>query len=315
MKTKYQSIFVALLACAIILAIGIGSTSSNHRRQIAAASSPSQDAPITIVATGITTAKTTAPVIVDSGPIKITTSNHIYSNLIINNADRYGQYGISIDANANTISNIVLENITINNPHGMGICLYEDSGPATIENIVIYHCTINDAGDDNTSENNGWIAGIDIAEGDSDLTVSNIYLIDCEVNGSLESCYHTEQAPTKNNVVFLDNDAQNSGQKPNYTFGYGYLISGDVIFYGNAVENCVGGDVHYYGVYLLPFGVYQGNNITRIAQGNCKGISMYDGSNYTVILYSTDGNPVSQTIIIGGNNHEVSFPYYFIQTY
>jgi hypothetical protein len=265
MKTKYFGIFVALLACAIILAVGIGNASSNHHRQIAAASSPSQDSPVTIVATGITTAKTTIPVIVDSGPIKIKTSNHTYSNLIINDADRYGQYGISIDANANTISNIVLENITINNPHGMGICLYEDSGPATIENIVIYHCTINDAGDDNTSENNGWIAGIDIAEGDSDLTVSNIYVIDCEVNGSLESCYHTEQAPTKNNVVFLDNDAQNSGQKPNYTFGYGYLISGDVIFYGNAVENCVGGDVHYYGVYLLPFGVYQGNNILMVS--------------------------------------------------
>ena len=251
----------------------------------------------------------------DSRPIKITTSNHTYSNLIINNANRYGQYGISIDANANTISDIVLENITINNPHGMGICLYEDSGPATIENVVIYHCTINDAGDDNTSENNGWIAGIDIAEGDSDLTVSNIYVIDCEVNGSLESCYHTEQAPTKNNVIFLDNDARNSGQKPSYTFGYGYLISGDVIFYGNTAENCAGGDVYYHRVYSLPFGVDQENTITRIAQGNCKGISMYDGSSYTVILYSVDGNPVSQTITVGGNNYEVSFPYYFIQTY
>ena len=52
-----------------------------------------------------------------------------------------------------------------------------------------------------------------------------------------------------------------------------------------------------------------------INQGNCTGISIYNGSNYEVILYSTDGNPVSQTISVGGNNHQVSFPYYFIQTY
>ena len=314
MKTKPLSIFLAVLASAIILA-GIGNASSNHDPQIAAVSSTPSQYTSTLLSTRPTTTPTitTTPELTVSGPISAT-SNQTISNLLISNA----AYGVSIDCSAGNISNVVIENCVISNTDGFGILLYDESGTHTINNVVLFHDTIINAG--TNLDNNGWIAGIDLAEGITGSTFENIYAIDCSVDGSEESAFHEEGYPTIQNIVILDCYADHSGEnKPSPTYGFGYLVNGNTVFYGNTAGT------HNYAVDVYNEGSYynyspcvnltQGNTVTRINQGNCTGISIYNGSNYEVILYSTDGNPVSQTISVGGNNHQVSFPYYFIQTY
>ena len=118
------------------------------------------------------------------------------------------------------------------------------------------------------------------------------------------------------NIVILDCYADHSGENtPSPTYGFGYLVNGNTVFYGNtAGTHNYAPDVYNEGSYYnySPcVNLTQDNTVTRINQGNCTGVSIYNGSNYEVILYSTDGNPVSQTISVGGNKSPSFVPILF----
>ena len=168
----------------------------------------------------------------------MTSSNQTFSNLEIDNAN--GIAGITIYANDNTISNLVFSNITIIDPEEFGVFLSGEGSPSVIQNVIFYNVNVIGAG---TIDNaNAWATGFDLAEY-SGLTINNIYFIDCTVNGAWESCFHTEDAPIVNNIVFTGCNAINGGEKPGFSYGFGYLLDGDEVLCNDTASGNAGGAV------------------------------------------------------------------------
>jgi hypothetical protein len=157
---------------------------------------------------------------------------------------------------------------------------------------------------------NSWNTGFDFADfasADGDLKVSNLYAIDCSVNGAWESGFHMEgDSIIKQNFVITGCNAQNCGQKPSPTYGYGYLVSGDTVFYNNTASSNKMGDLNLYGTIYTPVvnGISPPNSTktaTVVNQGNCSGVIItIDPTHKELVLYSNDGNPVSQQLELGG---------------
>jgi hypothetical protein len=160
-----------------------------------------------------------------------------------------------------------------------------------------------------TTRTNVWTTGFDFAEVASDpssLTVSNLYVINCSVNGAWESGFHMEGGNlVKQNVVITGCDSRNAGQKPDALYGAGYLINGDTVIYNNtASSNRV--DLLLWAAPITPMGdgispPTSTKTATAINQGNCSGVMVtLDATHKELVLYSNDGNPVSQQLELGG---------------
>ena len=112
-------------------------------------------------------------------------------------------------------------------------------GPGTLIDTVNYlYCEEYNAGVAST-RNGDWVCGIDFAEYGG-LTVKNLYAIGCIADGAWESCYHTEESPTKINFQIIDCVAKNGGKKPTALYGAGFLWcferAGETFY----LENCSG---------------------------------------------------------------------------
>ena len=209
--------------------------------------------------------------------------------------------------NGVVLSNILFSNDDAYDPDGMG---FMNSGESTatapeISNITYYKCTVENAGVAST-RNSPWVTGFDFAEGPTSLVVSNLYCIGCSVNGAWESDFHMETAPTKNNFVIVGCNAIDAGIKPNPTYGYGFIISGDTVEYNNTASNDTGGDLYlngtvYTGIISAISPSVSPKTAVTINQGNCIGIEINkDSTHKELVLYSSDSNPVNQQISLGG---------------
>ena len=249
-----------------------------------------------------------------SGPLFVTSSNQTFNNLEIDDAS--GDAGITIYANNNTISNLVFSNITIIDPHQFGVFLSGEGSPSTIQNVIFYNVNIIEAGTFQNS--NAWATGFDLAEY-SGLTVKNIYCIDCTVFGAWESCFHTEIAPKVNNVVITGCNASDGGEKPGYTYGFGYLLNGDEVLCNNTAAGNAGGAVAIAGVLLSTN--YQDTTCLsskvayEINQGNCKGCYIDEGSSYEVVVFSKDGAAVNENVSIGGISRNLAYSDYLVENF
>jgi hypothetical protein len=269
---------------------------------------------MTTVATTSTSTTSSGPTISDS--LFVISSNQTFNNLEIDNAS--GAAGITIYANDDIISNLVFSNITIIDPEKFGVFLSGEGSPSVIQNVIFYKVTVIEAG---TVDNaNAWATGFDLAEY-SGLTINNIYCIDCTVYGAWESCFHTEITPIVNNVVITGCNAISGGEKPDYTYGFGYLLNGDQVLCNNTASWNEGGAVSIGGI--LSSSNYQDticpSSSSKIAyeinQGNCKGCYIDEGSSYEVVVFSNDGFDVDQNVSIGGKNENLDFSDYLVANF
>jgi len=206
------------------------------------------------------------------------------------------------------ISNLVFSNIDANNPAGYGFMIMTAGPNSTVTNVTFYKCSVENAGVAHGTSNT-WTTGFDFADyaSSGDLTVSNLYAINCSVNGAWESGFHMEGSPVKQNIVITGCNAQNCGQKPNALYGAGYLINGDTVVYNNTASGNKKADLLLYAAPITP--IQNGISLptstktaSAINQGNCSGVMInIDATHKELVLYSNDGNPVSQQLELGGN--------------
>jgi len=208
------------------------------------------------------------------------------------------------------LSNITYANCTAYAPDGSGFQVDGAGATPTVNNLTYYKCYVFNAGVAPT-RTTIWAVGFDFAEY-SGLTVNGLQAIDCSVNGAWESDFHMEDVPTKENFVITGCSATNAGQKPDPTYGYGYLIgcvpngTGDIIEYNNTASNDTGGDLDLDAIAHTPMidCISPSNSLktaTDINQGNCSGVIVnLDPTHKELVLYSNNGSAVDQTINLGG---------------
>lgn len=127
----------------------------------------------------------------------------------------------------------------------MGFMNDGEGSPRLIRNIRYIDCqAINSGRHERFAPYGEWTTGFAIAE-NNDL--ADAALIGCLAEGSFESGFHVEDAPTITNLVFEDCISQNNGQKPDafynpsetsygLHFGSGYWVQG-----GTTLYNCTSG--------------------------------------------------------------------------
>jgi hypothetical protein len=114
-----------------------------------------------------------------------------------------------------------------------------------------------------------------------------------------------ESTPMEQNVVFTGCHATNAGLKPTPTYGYGYLINGDTVIYNNTASSNTNGDLYVNrDEHANILDAISPPDSTKTAldvnQGNCSGVIInIDSTHKELVLYSNDGNPVSQPIELG----------------
>jgi hypothetical protein len=211
---------------------------------------------------------------------------------------------------AHEVSNVVFSNITSIDPDGFGFVLLGNGNEANlITNVTFYKCNVTNAGVSATRTGN-YVTGFDLAEYSTNpslLTVANIYVIKCSVDGAWESDFHMEGTPVEQNVVLTGCNASDAGQKPTPTYGYGYLINGDTVVCNNTASSNTHGALYINGeVYTNIVDAISPSDSIKVAtavnQGNCSGVMIsVDATHKELVLYSNDGNPVSQQLELGGN--------------
>lgn len=230
-------------------------------------------------------------------------------------------------ANNGTINTVVFYNCTATSPDGFGFIVNGSGATSAVNGIYFYNCSVTNAGVAST-RTSSWVTGFDICEY-SGMVVNGVYLMKCSVDGAWESDYHMEMAPTKSNIVIVGSSAANSGKKTAPTYGAGYLIDGlrDVILYNNTGStnwssyNARWWDgTVYTNITTSPISqVFPSTSVKTtagISVGNCAGTVINNGNGtYLIVAYSTDGNPVSQSITVAGNSVALSFDYYTVQAY
>jgi len=231
------------------------------------------------------------------------TSTASQSNFDIYNVECEGPLhgGCCFSVNTSgTISNVIFSGDDANSPDGNGFMLMG----GTVSNVTFYDDTVENAGIASTRANN-YVTGFDLADVG---TFNNIYVIDCSVNNSWESCFHMEYESPKNDVVITGCSAIGAADRNTaYTYGYGYLLSGDTVEYGNTASDDAGGVLNLDGnIYTSMVNgispVSSAKTATSILEGNCAGTMIdLDSTHKELVLYSNDGNPVSQQIELGGN--------------
>jgi len=232
------------------------------------------------------------------------------------NADVAGGNVFEIYANAHDTPNRTLTNITFArcsalDPDGFGFIVGGEGTTPKVENLTFFRCSVRNAGVADT-RTNIWVTGIDFAEY-AGMTLDKMQAIGCSVDGAWESDYHFEDAPTKTDCVITDCDARNAGRKTGgAVYGAGFLLtSGDVVFSHNTGSGNANGDLRvwdpvegHYDDYSPPIDIIIPSGSTKVAaridQGNMSGLEITDGSRKTLVLFSSDGSPVSQEIELGG---------------
>jgi hypothetical protein len=247
-------------------------------------------------------------------------------------------FGMYLTDYFGTTTNITYIRCWADSPDGFGFVNGGEGTVPILNNATYYRCGAKNAGVASTrvtvSGGTCWVCGIDTAEAPT-LHASNVTVIACEVDGAWLDCFHMEGSPIKTNFIYLDNVAANSGQWNNISpTGYGYMAGfmnplmpnqDSAIFFGNTSG---GGNTwadvevwdapnNTYHKYTLPYDfVFPTGNkvVTRITQGNCTGIAVWDTTYWDVYLYSSDQNPVSETIVLPDNTPLlVSFTDFLIQ--
>jgi hypothetical protein len=208
----------------------------------------------------------------------------------------------SVNANGTTISNITFSQDDASSPDGIGFRL---EGTGTVSNVTFYDDTVENDGIASTRSNN-YVVGFDLADTHGG-TVSNIYVINCSVDNAWEDCFHMEYAAIKNNLVITGCNAVGAADgNPGYTYGFGYLLSGDTVEYGNTASSDAGGALDLDGtVYssmvngISPPG--SAKTASSVSVGNCSGVMInIDATHKELVLYSTNGSAVNQNIPLGG---------------
>jgi hypothetical protein len=224
-----------------------------------------------------------------------------------------------------TASNFVFSNVDLQNPDGNGFQVFTSGASMCYAtNFVYYHCSVENAGVA-SSRIGPYIGAFDGGENidghDSQYTITGMYFINCSANGSWESDYHLEYSPTMNDLVFTGCDAQYAGRNPSYIYGFGYkLVLGDIVEYGNTASNNAGGAMLMYNTTYtsLVDGINPPSSTktaVNVSQGNCKGVVITTSVNhYELVLYSSDGNVVNQTLTLPNSNaYVVSFSNYDVE--
>ena len=147
------------------------------------------------------------------------------------------------------------------------------------KNIRYTDCKAIDCG--RYSAYNPWVTGFDFAELND---IENLRVTRCIAEGTLESGFHFEYAPIKNDIVLTDCISRNNGQKP---FPATYSLGGE----------------DYFGAgYYAPRGAYTFNNCT--AEGNSAygfffsypdGVYLYDCTDTETGRGKTDYSAVKPT--------------------
>jgi hypothetical protein len=216
---------------------------------------------------------------------------------------------VDVYIDAQQMSNLVFSKVDANNPDGFGFIIMADGLNSMVTNVTFYKCSVENAGVAHGTSNT-WCTGFDFADlcSGNQLTVSNLYAINCSVNGAWESGFHMEGGSLiKQNFVITGCNAQNCGQKPNFEYGAGYLINGDTVEYNNSASNNRGPDLLLWDAPITPIqnGISPPNSTkaaTAVNQGNCSGVIItIDPTHKELVLYSNDGNPVSQQLELGRN--------------
>ncbi len=147
------------------------------------------------------------------------------------------------------------------------------------KNIRYTDCRAIDCG--RYSAYNPWVTGFDFAELND---IETLRVTRCVAEGTLESGFHFEYAPTKKDIVFTDCISRNNGQKP---FPKTYSL---------------GGEDYFGSGYYAPKGSYTFNNCT--AEGNSAygfffsypdGVYLYDCTDLETGRGKTDYSAVKPT--------------------
>jgi hypothetical protein len=206
------------------------------------------------------------------------------------------------------ISDIVFVRCDADTPDDMGFLLNGEQSPCVIQDVTFYDCTVEDAGVAATRLND-WVAGFDFVEY-SGLTINRVQAINCSVDGAWESDFHFEHTPDKNDIVLLDCDAVDGGEKGvTSTFGAGFLLpfyvaTQDFIADGLTGSSNEKGDMLVWDVDLgyvehtPPIDMVLGSTkvVSDVDQSNCTGIIVTYGNFKDLYLYSNNGNPVNQEV-------------------
>ena len=236
-------------------------------------------------------------------------------------------YFILSDASGANLSNILFSQDDAFAPDGMG---FENDGASAasspeISNVIYYDCTVENAGVASAMFS-PWVTGFDFAESPSSLVVNGCYVIGCSVDGAWESDFHMDDAPTKQNFIITGCSAINAGEKPGYTYGYGYLVglsssqTGDVVLNGDSSSYDAGGGLMLDGTVqttvingVSPIG--SAKTAASISVGNCSGVVVNEGSGiYEIVAYSNNGSAVNQNITVAGNSVNLNFTNYIVES-
>ena len=245
--------------------------------------------------------------------------SNLYYHDIISNMSGYNAHFYLYLVNGQ-MSQIVFSRCKSISPDGVGFFINGEQNGGLIQDITFYRCSGDNAGIAPTRYN-PWEVNFDFAEYKG-LIINRLTAIQCTSNGAFESDVHFEIAPSKKYTVLLDFSAINAGQKPNNfnngdgtigpQYGCGFLMShdplkgDDFIVNGLTGGNNKLGDMRVYSeaagftAYTPPVNMVYGSNrvVTRITQGNCTGIAVWNAIYWDVYLYSSDQNPVTQTMVL-----------------
>jgi hypothetical protein len=218
------------------------------------------------------------------------------------------------DSVPSTISNVVFSACDASNPDGDGFYIGGEGTSPSMLNTTFYKCTVENAGVAST-RTGSWIVGFDFNEG-AISAVNHLQVINCSVNGAWESGFYMEDSnsagTSEQDYVITGCNATNCGQKPTTSEGFGYLIGSypstidDVIEYGNTASNNALGTMLVDGTIYSSIvnGISPVSSVktaTAVSQSNCSGVIVNtDSTHKELVLYSTDGNPVNQSINLGG---------------
>ncbi|MDN7013311.1 hypothetical protein FGW20_09695 [Methanoculleus sp. FWC-SCC3] len=211
------------------------------------------------------------------------TASHMWIKDVTATADRSIQavfYVQSIEGYDRDIEYIAFIGCVADSPGTYGFLHSSQDTEYKVHRYVQYtDCRAIDCGRD--SRFNNWVTGFDFAELND---IESLRVNRCIAEGSWESGFHLEWAPTKNDIVFSDCISRNNGQKPYPDY---YDTSGE----------------YYFGAgYMAPRGSYTFNNCT--AEGNSAygfffsypdGVYLYDCTDLETGRGKTDYSQVKPT--------------------
>ena len=167
-----------------------------------------------------------------------------------------------------TVKNVTFAKCSVNSPDGFGFVNSGEGTAPLLTDVTYYKCSVNDAGIAETRAN-PWVTAFDFVEY-SQMKIANMTAIDCSGQRALESVFHFEDAPIKENCRLIFCEASFGGLKiPSPIYGSGFLITGD----GIKAYNCFAHDNLGDG-FVTGFGQAQNyEKLYNCASQNNKGVN------------------------------------------